>query len=75
MTNQSPNYWIGQFALRLMELRPGLIALDAVKCAVSQCRYSDDMEPEYAVAAFLVSLANLNSSRQRTRRGLVTASP
>jgi hypothetical protein len=64
MTNQSPNYWIGQFALRLMKLRPGLIALDAVTCAVSQCRYSDDMGPEYAVAAFLVGHPNLSSSSQ-----------
>jgi hypothetical protein len=74
MTNQSSNYWIGQFALRLMKLRPGLIALDAVKYAVSQCPYSDDLEPEYAVAAFLVGHPNLNSSRQRARRGLFAAS-
>jgi hypothetical protein len=76
--NQSSNFWIGQFVLRLMELRPSLPMLDAVQYAVFQYPYAQSLEPEHAAAIFSLNhhaLGPVQAARRRRMRDGTAAAP
>jgi len=46
----STHTWLGQFAARLMELRPETTLVQAVQCAVANFPFAEHLEPEKAAA-------------------------
>jgi len=48
--NHSTHLWLGQFAARLMELRPGMGLLEAVQHAVANYDCAEHLKPEQAAA-------------------------
>jgi hypothetical protein len=68
--NQSSNVWIGQFVLRLMELRPSIPMLDAVQYAVFEYPYAQSLEPEQAAAIFAGNTQLLAMAHDHRRKSV-----
>jgi hypothetical protein len=56
--------WLGNFAGRLLQLRPDLSAVSAVHCAVENIHRSSDIDPQRA-AELVVDAAEPQSTRYR----------
>jgi hypothetical protein len=69
MAPETPTHsWLGNFAGRLLQLRPGLSAASAIHCAVENIHRSSDIDPQRA-AELVVNAAEPPSTRYRALFG------
>lgn len=63
--NHCTHTWIGSFAARLTQLRPGLCIGSAVQYAVMSLHHAAELEPRRAAEIFVIANPNPDSVQRR----------